>query len=116
MTKKPLSHEAFKKKLLEDPKVRAEYERYKSITTYYQADIVEQEEGGYLVTFPDFPEAITQGDTEDEAFWEAWDCLAEAIANRLALGIPIPHYSQNVDTHKTDNWIPYIHEEHDDAK
>ena len=47
-------------------------------------------DGGFVVTFVDFPEAITQGETVDEAVREAADCLEEAVANRMVTGLPIP--------------------------
>jgi antitoxin HicB len=47
-------------------------------------------EGGFVVTFVDLPEAITQGETIEEASQEAADCLEEAIANRIVTGLPIP--------------------------
>jgi len=47
-------------------------------------------DGGFVVTFVDFPEAITQGETEGEAVREAADCLEEAVANRMVVGLPIP--------------------------
>lgn len=37
------------------------------------------EEGGYIVTFPDVPEAITQGDNEVEALMAARDALETAL-------------------------------------
>ena len=54
----------------------------------------ETEERGYVVTFRDMPEAITQGDNIDDALLEAVDCLEEAIANRIASDLPIPDSSQ----------------------
>lgn len=57
----------------------------------YPVELTEQEEGGYLVTFPDLPEAITQGDTREEALEEAIDCLEEAIANRIEMKLDIPY-------------------------
>jgi antitoxin HicB len=45
---------------------------------------------GYVVTVPDLPEAITQGETREEALEEAADCLEEAVANRMALKLEIP--------------------------
>jgi len=39
--------------------------------------------GGFVVTFPDWPEAITQGETRDQALAEAADCLEEAVAARI---------------------------------
>lgn len=46
-------------------------------------------EGGFVVTFVDLPEAITQGETREEALQEAADCLEEAMANRIVSGLPI---------------------------
>ncbi|NOT53582.1 MAG: type II toxin-antitoxin system HicB family antitoxin [Deltaproteobacteria bacterium] len=47
-------------------------------------------EGGFVVTFVDLPEAITQGETIAETLQEAADCLEEAMANRIVTGLPIP--------------------------
>lgn len=41
------------------------------------------EDGGFVVRFVDFPEAITQGESVQDALQEATDCLEEAIANRI---------------------------------
>jgi antitoxin HicB len=46
--------------------------------------------GGYVVTCRDLPEAITQGETREEALAEAADCLEEAIAARIDDGRDIP--------------------------
>lgn len=48
------------------------------------------EDGGFVVTFVDLPEAITQGETREEALQEAADCLEEAMANRIVSGLSIP--------------------------
>ena len=50
----------------------------------------DKDEGGYVVTFRDLPEAITQADSVDEALAEAADCLEEAIAGRIDDGREIP--------------------------
>lgn len=50
----------------------------------------DNEDGGFVVKFIDFPEAITQGENVDDALLEAADCLEETIANRIAMGLPIP--------------------------
>lgn len=47
-------------------------------------------DGGYVVACRDLPEAITQGDTVEEALAEAADCLEEAIAARIDDGREIP--------------------------
>ena len=49
-----------------------------------------KDDGGYVVTCCDFPEAITQGDTREKALAEAADCLEEAIAARIDDGRNIP--------------------------
>ena len=43
-----------------------------------------------MVTCRDLPEAITQGETREEALAEAADCLEEAIAARIDDGRDIP--------------------------
>src|SRR5437763_1343675 len=50
--------------------------------------------GGLVVTFRDVPEAITQGNGERDALWQAADCLEEAIAGRIADGREIPKASR----------------------
>lgn len=56
----------------------------------YPADVERDESGYFLVTFPDFPEAGTDGETLEEALAEAADCLAEAVAGRIARTENIP--------------------------
>src|ERR1700737_3072809 len=56
----------------------------------------EEVDGGFVVTFPDLPEAITQGEDAARALEEAADALAEAIAGRIRRGDPIPRPSTTV--------------------
>ena len=56
----------------------------------FPVKLAKQKEGGYVVQFPDLPEAITQGESVDHALVEATDCLEESIANRMAMKLPIP--------------------------
>lgn len=56
----------------------------------YRADFASEPDGGYLVTFPDVPEAITQGDDRADARASAADALAVALRGRLADGKPLP--------------------------
>lgn len=51
------------------------------------------EVGGFVVTFPDVPEAITQGDDLSDALHQAADCLEEAIVGRIWRHEPIPEAS-----------------------
>jgi antitoxin HicB len=46
----------------------------------YPARFTPAEEGGFVVTFRDIPEAITQGDDEAEALLMARDILLEAMS------------------------------------
>jgi antitoxin HicB len=50
----------------------------------------DREAGGFTVTFPDLPEAITQGENRLDALEQAADCLEEAIAGRIRRGGQIP--------------------------
>ncbi|ECK7391388.1 type II toxin-antitoxin system HicB family antitoxin [Salmonella enterica subsp. enterica] len=45
----------------------------------YPLNLVPAPEGGYVVTFPDIPEALTQGDTREEALSAALDALVTAF-------------------------------------
>jgi antitoxin HicB len=60
----------------------------------YPADVQRDESGYFLVTFPDFPEAGTDGKTLEEALSEAADCLAEAVAGRMVRTETIPQASR----------------------
>jgi antitoxin HicB len=59
----------------------------------YPASVVRDEAGFYLVTFPDFPEAATDGESREEALDEASDALEEAIAGRMNRSEALPHPS-----------------------
>src|SRR2546426_6435664 len=48
------------------------------------------DDGGFVVTFVDLPEAITQGDTLPEALEQAADCLDEAMVGRIHRRADIP--------------------------
>jgi len=56
----------------------------------YAVKFTPDKDGGFVVRFRDLPEAITQGDTVEEALAEAADCLEEAIAARIDDGREIP--------------------------
>ncbi len=60
----------------------------------YPATLVPDEnDGGFVVTFEDYPEAITQGENVADALREAEDCLEEAVANRIVRGVDLPRPS-----------------------
>lgn len=54
----------------------------------------DETDGGFVVTFPDVPEAITQGDDVTDALVQAADALEEAIAGRIRRGDSIPEPSE----------------------
>jgi len=66
------------------------------VQRFIYAAILEPDEegGGFVVRFVDLPEAITQGKDVDDALSEASDCLEEAIANRIVMGLPVPKPSR----------------------
>lgn len=52
------------------------------------------DDGQVMVTFTDFPEAVTCGKDEEEALQGAIDCLEEVVAARITDREPIPVPSQ----------------------
>ena len=54
----------------------------------------DKEEGGFIISFRDIPESITQAETIEECFVEAADCLEEAIAGRIDDRVDIPKPSK----------------------
>jgi antitoxin HicB len=64
-------------------------------TDAYPAKLMKDEDGRYLVTFPDIPEALTDGATIEDALTEAVDCLEEAMAGRINRDEDIPAASKS---------------------
>ncbi|MFN3077224.1 MAG: type II toxin-antitoxin system HicB family antitoxin [Alphaproteobacteria bacterium] len=62
----------------------------------YPAIFTPEPEGGFTVTFRDVPEAITCGDTEDEAATMAEDALETALSIYVSRRDPIPVASAQV--------------------
>lgn len=56
----------------------------------YPAVFTPADEGGYVITFPDVPEAITQGEDVTDCIEQAADALEEAIIGRINTGKDIP--------------------------
>lgn len=54
-------------------------------------------DGGFVVTFADIPEAITQGEDREDALAQGADALEEALAGRIRQGDEIPRPSRPVD-------------------
>ena len=72
----------------------------------YPVDLLPQEDGSFLVSFPDIPEALTDGRTKDEALSEAVDCLI------AALGVYVPDteidFMPNLQTVLLPNKLGYL--------
>lgn len=56
----------------------------------YAAVLEAQPEGGFTVTFPDIPEAITEGDTREEALFHAVDVLTLCLQERIESDDELP--------------------------
>src|ERR1700704_4511570 len=59
----------------------------------YPAALTPDPDGGFTVTFRDVPEAITEGDTREEALLRAEDALESALAMYVAAKEPLPSAS-----------------------
>lgn len=59
-------------------------------TFIYPAVVKHHAATDYVISFPDLPEVLTGGKTEEEALDLAADALEEAVLARMALGEPIP--------------------------
>ena len=60
----------------------------------YPALFEPSEEGGFVVTFPDFAWGITQGDSEDEASEMAVDAICTMIQEHIRTGESLPRPSR----------------------
>jgi antitoxin HicB len=56
----------------------------------YPYKLEREKNGWWLVRFPDVPEALTEGETKEEAFENAKDCLVTALEGYVKAGRPIP--------------------------
>lgn len=56
----------------------------------YPVNLSKADEGGFFVEFPDIPEALTQGETKEEAMVNALDALVTAFEFYFEDGEEIP--------------------------
>ena len=56
----------------------------------YPATVVAQEEGGFFVQFIDLSDTFTEGQTHEEALFNASEVLSAMLAWRLDSGVEIP--------------------------
>jgi antitoxin HicB len=61
----------------------------------YRYALERQENGWWLVRFPDIPEALTEGGTKEQARANAIDCLITALEGYMKAGRSIPRGSHN---------------------
>lgn len=77
----------------------------------YHALFERGDEGGIVVTFPDVPEAITQGDDDADARAMAEEALALALLSYPKRGLPLP-----APKHSGGGSIPIFLDPEDAAK
>lgn len=65
---------------------------------FYTALFTPAEEGGFIVTFPDIPLAVTQGDSIEEAYENAFDVLGLALQDEEGNFI----YPEQIDLSELD--------------
>lgn len=63
-------------------------------TIGYFANFEPAEEGGFVITFPDIPEAISEADDKSSALFNASEVLDLCLAERLASGEELPSPSK----------------------
>lgn len=65
---------------------------------FYPALFHQAEEGGFWVSFPDFPECLTDGDNMGDAYEMAFDALGLAISDKLQNNekLPTPSSFENI--------------------
>jgi antitoxin HicB len=56
----------------------------------YRYKLERQENGWLLVRFPGIPEALTEGETEEEARTNAVNCVVAALEGYMKAGKPLP--------------------------
>jgi antitoxin HicB len=56
----------------------------------YRYKLERQQNGWWLVRFPGIPEALTEGETEEEARASALDCVVAALKGYMKAGRPLP--------------------------
>ena len=60
----------------------------------WPVELKRQDNGSILVSFPDIPEALTEGETKAEAQAQAQDCLIAALGGYIGARRTIPRPSQ----------------------
>lgn len=74
---------------------------------FYPA-IFHQEEDGFWVSFPDFPECFTDGDDMTEAYEMAVDALGLAITSRLESKEEVPQASKPNEINAPEGFVVVV--------
>jgi antitoxin HicB len=56
----------------------------------YRYTLTRQENGWWLIRFPGIPEALTEGESQEEARANAVDCVIAALEGYMKAGKPLP--------------------------
>ena len=72
---------------------------------FYPAVFHVAEEGGYWVSFPDFPECFTQGETLDEAYEMAIDALGLCIVDAEQCKLPKASAPNTIELKKSESIV-----------
>ena len=65
-------------------------EKFRVIKDGIEYEFEAAEEGGYIVSVPAYPSAISEGDTFEEAFENVEDALHECLSAASEQGLDIP--------------------------
>lgn len=57
---------------------------------YYCNLMPDPDSGGFVVTFPDVPGVVTEGDTKDETLFNAWEALNGVLESMVSRGMSLP--------------------------
>jgi antitoxin HicB len=60
----------------------------------YRYTLERQENGWWLIRFPGIPEALTEGESQEEARANAVDCVIAALEGYMKAGKPLPRDSK----------------------
>ena len=69
---------------------------------FYPAIFHQAEEGGFWISFPDFPECLTQGENMEEAYQMAVEALGLEITDMIKDGIRLPKATIVSEVEKED--------------
>lgn len=75
---------------------------------FYPAVFHKAEEGGFWVTFPDFPECMTQGDDMTQAYEMSVEALGLAITSREEEKEVLPRASEPEEIDMTEGFLVVV--------